>query len=65
MPNAFAKLVSIRQNGFLQENNHNFCERYRKGPRLKYTARKSKVPPNPFRRGRGQGTINLYQQHQQ
>ena len=51
----------VRQNGFLQENNHNFRECYRKGPRLKYTARKSKILPNPFRRGRGQGTVNLYQ----
>ena len=50
---------------FLQENNRNFRKHYRKGPRLKYTARKSKIPPNPFRRGHGQGTANLYQRHQQ
>ena len=32
---------------------------------MKYTARKSKIPPNLFRQGRGQGPANLYQQHQQ
>ena len=37
----------------------------RKGPQLKYTARKSKILPNPFRRGCGRGITNPYQCHQQ
>ena len=41
---------------------HNNC---RKGPQLKYTTRKSKIPPNPFRRGCGQSITNPYQHHQQ
>ena len=69
MQNAFAKRVSIclayAKISIYTEYNCIFCNDYRKGLQLKYTARKSKIPPNPFRRGCGRGITNPYQCHQQ